>query len=96
MLLREVRTERLSREELLKELSFMNELTQGEYSHSLARQKRNHQACRQIDELIMNYDMVQQYKDEKEAEQAEIELCYVDIIIDLYEQLESEKEIDYD
>lgn len=44
---------RLNREELLKELLLMNELVQGEYSHSLARQERNHQACRQIRDLIM-------------------------------------------
>ena len=47
------------------------------------------QACKQIRELILCEDMVQQYRDEKEAEQAEIELCYIDIILDLYEQLEA-------
>lgn len=77
----------LGREELLKELLLMNELIQGQYRHSRARQERNHQACRQIDELIMNYDMVQQYRDEKEAEQAEIELTYIEIVLDLDERI---------
>ena len=78
---------RLNQEELSKELLLMNELIQGEYSHSRLRQERNHQACRQIDELIMNYDMVQQYRDEKEAEQAETELIYIEIILDLYKRI---------
>ena len=46
------------------------------------------QACEQINELIMCEDMVQQYRDEMEAEQAETELTYIEIILDLYEQLE--------
>lgn len=49
------------------------------------------QAYQQLRELVQCEDMVQQYRDEKEAEQAEIELCYIDIILDLYDQLEKKK-----
>ena len=45
------------------------------------------QAYQQIRELILCEDMVQQYRDEKEAEQAETELTYIEIILDLYERI---------
>ena len=51
------------------------------------------QAYQQIRELILCKDMVQQYRDEMEAEQAEIELTYLDIVLDLYEQLEAKNKI---
>jgi gluconate kinase len=45
------------------------------------------QAYKQLRELVQCEDMVEQYRDEMEAEQAEIELTYLDIVLDLYEQL---------
>ncbi len=45
------------------------------------------QACKQIKVLISCEDMVQQYRDEKEAEQAETELTYIEIVLDLYERI---------
>lgn len=38
-------------------------------------------------ELVLCEDMVQEYRDEKEMEQAEIELTYIEIILDLYERI---------
>ena len=85
---------RLDRDELLAQL----ESFEGIYFEACKIAKTDkiltpcaEQACKQLRELVMNYDMVQQYRDEKEAEQAEIELAYIDIILDLYEQLEANK-----
>lgn len=46
-------------DELLRELVFMNELVQSEYSHTPNRQllKNNQQACKQIEELILHVDL---------------------------------------
>ena len=49
--------------------------------------ERDKQAYQQIEELISCEDMVQQYRDEKEAEQAETELTYIEIVLDLYERI---------
>jgi len=49
------------------------------------------QAYQQLRELVLCEDMVQQYRDEMEAAQAETELNYIDIILELCEQIEGGK-----
>lgn len=95
--------ERLGRDELLAQLESFEAI----YFEACKIAKTDkiltpcaEQTCKQLRELVMNYDMVQQYRDEKEAEQAETELTYIEIILDLYErisdlckQLEAKKNI---
>lgn len=49
------------------------------------------QAYKQLKELIQCEDMVQQYRDEMEADQAEVELVLTTIILELLEQIERGK-----
>ena len=49
------------------------------------------QAYKQLRELVQCEDMVQQYRDEMEADQAEVELTLTTIILELLEQIERGK-----
>ncbi len=75
--------ERLNQDELLRCLDVCWSL----YKTSQDEHQLMQQAYGQIEELILCDDMVQQYRDEMEAEQAETELNYIEIILDLHGQL---------
>lgn len=59
----------------------------------LAERKLRDQAYKQLRELVQCEDMVQQYRDEKEADQAEVELTLTNIILELLEQIERGKDV---
>lgn len=80
---------RLTQKDLLE--SFEKLVTPARARQLMYYGSRNEQAHKQIRELLLCEDMVQQYRDEMEAEQAETELAYLDIILDLCGQLEAKK-----
>ena len=86
--LEEIKMERLSQKDLLEWLDKCWSL----YKTSQNEYELTEQAYQQIRELILCEDMVQQYRDEMDMEHAELELTYLDIVLDLYEQLEAKSE----
>ena len=80
--------ERLNQKELLDWLDDFKHAWGFYPKASLYKKGLVEQAYQQIRELILCEDMVQQYRDEKEAEQAETELTYIEIILDLYKRIE--------
>ena len=74
---------------VIKALFFKSRIkeAQGE----LDKQNLRNQAYKQLRELVQCEDMVQQYRDEKEADQAEVELTLTNIILELLEQIERGK-----
>ncbi len=90
--------ERLDQDELLEYLEiwkdgFKKAVEKSKFLSALNKEikkaelERIEQAYKQVMELIMCEDMVQQYRDEMEAEQAETELTYIEIILDLHERI---------
>ena len=79
--------ERLAQKDLLKWLDKCWSL----YKTSQDEWKLAQQAYKQIKELIQCEDMIQQYRDEMEADQAEVELTLTTIILELLEQIERGK-----
>ena len=73
----------------IRSLFFKGRIAKGK--EVLAEHKLRDQAYKQLKELIQCEDMVQQYRDEMEADQAEVELVLTTIILELLEQIERGK-----
>ena len=74
---------------LIRALFFKGKIKKAQ--DELDKQNLRNQAYEQLKELVQCEDMVQQYRDEKEADQAEVELTLTNIILELLEQIERGK-----